>query len=73
MENAVFWDDAPCGCLLVIANIVPGSLILFALMMEAIRSPETSVPTCATRHHIPEDGILHCLRFVTLTGNFTLI
>jgi hypothetical protein len=42
--------------LLVTANVVCSSLILFALMMKAIRFSETS--TRATRQHIPEDGIL---------------
>jgi hypothetical protein len=34
------------------------TLILFTLMMEAIRFSETSVLTRASRHHIPEDDIL---------------
>jgi hypothetical protein len=59
--------------LLVTAN-VPSSLILFAIMMEAVRSSETSVLTRATRRHIPEGGILHSHRredlkcYLTLTG-----
>jgi hypothetical protein len=46
--------------LLITANIVPSSLILFTLMMEAIHSSETSILTGATQHHSQEDGILHC-------------
>jgi hypothetical protein len=34
-------------------------MIVFTLMMEAISSCETSVLTTATRHHIPEGGILN--------------
>jgi hypothetical protein len=45
--------------LLVTAEVVPSSLILFNLMMEAVRSSETLLLTTATRRHIPEDGILH--------------
>jgi hypothetical protein len=43
----------------VTADVVPYSLIIFTLKMEAIRSSEESILTRATRHHIPEDGSLH--------------
>jgi hypothetical protein len=41
----------------IIANVVPSSLILFILMMEALHSSETSVLTKARRYLISEDGI----------------
>jgi hypothetical protein len=47
--------------LLVAAN-VHRSLIVFALMMDAIRSSETSVLIRGTRHNIQEGGILHSRR-----------
>jgi hypothetical protein len=55
--------------LLVTANVVPSSPILVTLMMEAIRSFETSVLIRATRRNIPEDGILRecvCPRLLDL-------
>jgi hypothetical protein len=45
--------------LLVTANVVPSSPILVTLIMEALRSSETSVLTRTTLRNISADGILH--------------
>jgi hypothetical protein len=51
--------------LLVTADVVPISLNLVTLTMEAMRSSETSVPTRAARRNIPDDGILQLILLMT--------
>jgi hypothetical protein len=52
--------------LLITANVVPSSLILVTLMMEALSSFETSVLTRAARRNVPEYGILQSHRHENL-------
>jgi hypothetical protein len=58
--------------LLVTANVVPSSLILVTLMMEALSSSETSVLIGAKRRKSPEDGILRLHGFTLGNPGFML-
>jgi hypothetical protein len=50
--------------MLVTGNAAPSSPIVVTLMMEAIRSSETSFLARATRRNIPQDGILDCRNYI---------
>jgi hypothetical protein len=54
------------------ANVVPSSLILFTLIMEAKHSSKRSVLTRATRRNITEDDILHSHRRENLKSDIAL-
>jgi hypothetical protein len=66
MKNTVFWDVTRCGFFnnqyfggKYRQHPVSSSMILSALMMEAIGFSGMSVLIRATRLHTQEDGILH--------------
>jgi hypothetical protein len=58
--------------LLVTVYVAPRSPINVTLMMEAIRSSDTSVLIRATRRHIPEDGTVHSDRRENLKSYIAL-
>jgi hypothetical protein len=53
--------------LIVTANVVPSSLILYTLIIAATRSSETSILARVARSHIPEDG-MHYVIFDVFTA-----
>jgi hypothetical protein len=64
IKNVIFCYVTPCGSSQH-ASVATSPLILATLMMDALRSSETSDLTRATCRNIPEDGILqhlYCLK-----------
>jgi hypothetical protein len=58
----------------LLSLLASSSLAEFStLKMEAIRSSEMSVHISSTRHHIPEDGILHSHRCENLKSYMVVI
>jgi hypothetical protein len=67
MKMTVFWVGAPCS-LVDISEVLSASII--ALIMEAVRTSETSVNFYqTTRRYNPEDSRLHTRRREKLKSN----
>jgi hypothetical protein len=63
MTTIVFWDVLPCK--MIVARRFGGAYCLHqqgSLMMEAVRTSETSVDNNFTRQYIPEDNSEHHTR-----------
>jgi hypothetical protein len=71
----MFRSNFVCLCSvrrLLITAYVPSSVILVTLMMEALRSSETSVLTTTTLRNMPEDAIRHSRRCENLKSYLRL-
>jgi hypothetical protein len=65
IRNAVFWDVTPVALVITDVSEKRFTSIIRVKRIDVVRktlatcSSATLVLTRATRHHIPEDGILH--------------
>jgi hypothetical protein len=69
MKNGVFWNVFRSVLrLLVTANVVPSSSSFVTVIVETLRSSETSVLTRNTRRNIADDGILQSQKNIKLNN-----
>jgi hypothetical protein len=60
MTFIFFWDVSPCSLVKVDRRFRGAYCSIITLMMEAVRTSETSVNfNVTTRHYIPEDSTLY--------------